>query len=58
MLVVSLGAAPADAAGALDAMPAIPHADPPPPFGGMEGLRSTLSFVFDRVGDARGVFAA
>jgi hypothetical protein len=39
-------------------MPAIPHADPPPPFGGMEGLRSTLSFVFDRVGDARGVFAA
>jgi len=24
----------------------------------MEGLRSTVSFVFNRVGDARGVFAA
>ena len=34
MLVVSFGAAPADAAGALDAKPTIPHADPPPPFGG------------------------
>jgi hypothetical protein len=34
MLVVSFGAAPADAAGALDAKPTIPHAEPPPPFGG------------------------
>jgi len=29
VLVVSFGAAPADAAGALDAMPAVPQADPP-----------------------------